>query len=287
MDDFVTGHDLTIAVTHDFDVDAFVVGVGIAVIAPEESADFHLVCSRGKRFEPVGGYFDNLGGTELIGLRIAQLLKSEGLKAYAVAVLIFPDQNGKPSVFVACGDDLSVGGHEQHRHRAVDDPLHMLNPLHQTVALVDQSGDQFGAIDLAGAHGHELVPVIGEVGVHQLLGVVDLTDGGDGIEPEMRTHQKRLGIGVTDAADAAAAALEVRQVFFKLGPERGVGDGVDLPLTSMLRAPDRHPGVAGAEMAVIVGTEEDVKNDVASGYRSEKTAHQAKKSSESVIGSMY
>ena len=40
-------------------------------------------------------------------------------------------------------------------------------------------------------------------------------------------------------------------------------------------------------MAVIVGTEEDVKNDVASGYRSEKTAHQAKKSSESVIGSMY
>ena len=129
--------------------------------------------------------------------------------------------------------------------------------------------------------------VIGKVGVYQLLCVVDLAHGGDGIEAEVGTHQKRLGIGIADAADAAAAAFEVRQIFFKFGPERGVGDGVDLPLAAVFRTPDRHPGIAGAEMAVIVGTEEDIQDDVTSGYRAEKAAHQAKKSSESVIGSIY
>ena len=103
----------------------------------------------------------------------------------------------------------------------------------------------------------------------------------------MRANQERLGIGVADAADAAAAAFEVSQVFFKLGPEWGVGDGMNLPLAAVLRTPDRHPGIACAEMTVIVGTEENVKNDVAPGYRAEKTTHQAKKSSESVIGSIY
>ena len=40
-------------------------------------------------------------------------------------------------------------------------------------------------------------------------------------------------------------------------------------------------------MAVIIGTEKDIQDDVTFGYSAEKASHQAKKSSESVIGSIY
>lgn len=81
--------------------------------------------------------------------------------------------------------------------------------------------------------------------------------------------------------------MEVREIFFKLRTERSVGYGVNLPLTAVLLAPDCHTGIPGAEMTVIIGTKEDVQYDISFGNRTKETSHQAKKSSESVIGSMY
>ena len=156
----------------------------------------------------------------------------------------------------------------------------------EILALVDEGGDQLGHVDLAGAHGHELMPVVGKVSVDQLLGVVDLPHGGDGVKPEVGADQQRLGVGIRDAADADGSGKLV-QVFLKFGAEGRVRDGMDLPLAAALAAPDRHAGVPGAEVAVVVRPEEHVQHHIAVRDRAEESAHYAKNSSDRVIGSMY
>ena len=217
---------------------------------------------------------------------VAELLIGEGLKGDTVAVPVRADEHREPAEAVTRGDDAAVGAHEQDGHGPVDVALGVQDAVGKGLALVDEGGDKLRHVDFAGAHGHELVAVVGKIGPHQLLGIVDLADGGDGVNPEVGAHQQRLGIGVADAADAARA-LEVRQILFKAGAEGGVCDGVDLPVKAVFPAPDRHPGVAGAEMAVVVGAEEDIQDHVAPGDGAEETAHYAKKRRESVIGSTY
>ena len=129
--------------------------------------------------------------------------------------------------------------------------------------------------------------VLGEIVLHQGLGVVDEADGHDAVDAQMGADQQGLGIGVADAADAAGAALELGEVVFKLGAEGRVGDGMDLPLIAALVAPDHHAGVPGTQMAVVVRSEEHVQHHIAVGNRAEITAHQAKNSLDSVMGSMY
>ena len=85
----------------------------------------------------------------------------------------------------------------------------------------------------------------------------------------------------------AAAAVELVQIVFKFCAEGRVADGVDLPAAALLPVPDGHAAVARAEMAVIVRPEKHVHDHIAAGHRAEEAAHYAKKSSESVIGSMY
>ena len=131
-----------------------------------------------------------------------------------------------------------------------------------------------------------LMAAVGEIVRHQLLGIVDLPHGGDGVGAQVRADQQGLGVGIADAADADAAG-KVRQILFKAGAEGGVGNGVDLPGAALVRAPHRHAGAAGAQVAVIVRAEEHIHHHIAAGNRAEETAHYAKNSLDRVIGSMY
>ena len=102
----------------------------------------------------------------------------------------------------------------------------------------------------------------------------------------MGAHQQRLRVGIADAADPARSG-KISEILIKSGAEGGVRDGMDLPVKSRFLIPDRHACIFGAQMAVIVRAEKDVHNDVAPGDGAEEAPHQAKKSSESVMGSMY
>ena len=147
----------------------------------------------------------------------------------------------------------------------------MADALIQAALLVDEGGGQLGGVDRAGAHGHELVAVVGEVALHQLLGVVDDAHGGDGVQPQVGAHQQGLGVRVADAADAAAA-VELGDVLFKLGPEGGVLDVVDLTLEAALPVVDDHAPPAGAQVGVVVHAEEHVQHAVLLGDGSKKSA---------------
>ena len=88
----------------------------------------------------------------------------------------------------------------------------------QIVLLVDEGGHQLGGVDFTRAHGHELVAVVGEVALHQRVGIVDDAHGGDGVQAQVGAHQQGLGIGVADTADAGAA-VKFRQILVELGAE--------------------------------------------------------------------
>ena len=61
----------------------------------------------------------------------------------------------------------------------------------------------------------------------------------------MASDQQGLGVGVGDAAKAEAA-LEFRQVAFKLGAKRRVFDVVNLTLEALFRIVERQAAALGA-----------------------------------------
>src|SRR5699024_10464017 len=93
--DLVPGHNLAVAVAHDLHVDALVVGVGVAVVGPEEGADLHLVPGGGQGGPAVGGDPDDLPGAQLVGVVIAQLVVGKGLEGHAATGLALADEHGQ------------------------------------------------------------------------------------------------------------------------------------------------------------------------------------------------
>ena len=202
---------------------------------------------------------------------IAQLVVGEGLEGYAQAVVILSHQHGQPPQPIPGGDD-GVGGQQQDGAGAVDDLLGVADAVDQAAPLVDEGGGQLGGVDLAGGHGHELMPRPGKGLGHQLFGVVDDAHGGDGEHPQVGAHQQRLGVGVGNAADTGVSA-EFCHVVVKFRAEGGIFDAVDLPLEALFRIVKGESGPAGAKVGVVVRAEENVVNAILMGNRPEETAH--------------
>ena len=268
---FLAGHDLAVAVAHDLHVFALVVGVGVAVVRPQEGADLHFRAGGGQLSKAVRRHFHDLPGAKLVMVLIAQLVVGEGLEGYAQAVVIFPHQNGQPPQPIPGGDD-GVGGQQQNGAGAVNDLLRVADAVDQAAPLVDEGGGQFGGVDLAGGHGHELMSRPGKGLGHQLFGVVDDAHGGDGEHPQVGAHQQRLRVGVGNAADTGVSA-EFGHVVVKFRAEGGVFNAVDLPLEALLLIVEGKPCPAGAEVGVVVRAEENVVNAILMGNRPEETAH--------------
>ena len=94
------------------------------------------------------------------------------------------DQNGQPSQLVAGGQN-AIRRHQQDRDGAADHLLRVQNALHKVFLHVDEGGDQLRDVDLTAALRHELMSVVGEVGVDQLVDIVDDAHRADGIQPEV------------------------------------------------------------------------------------------------------
>ena len=265
------GHDFAVAVAHDLHVDPLVVGVGVAVIGPQEGADLHVLSGGGEGLKAVGGDLYNLPGAQLVGVLIAQLVVGEGLEGYAAALRPLADEDGQAAQLVPGGDD-AVGGENEDGGGAVNQLLGVKNAVHQILLLVDEGGGELGGVDLSGAHGHELMAVVGEVALNELLGVVDDAHRGDGVQPQVGAHQQGLGIGVADAADAAVA-VEVGQIPLKLGAEGGVFNVVDLALKAVLLVVYDHAAPAGAQVGVVIHSEENIQRHVPLGDGAKKASH--------------
>ena len=241
---FLAGHNLAVAVAHDLHVFALVVGVGVAIVRPQEGADLHFGTGGGKPLKAVRRHLHDLPGAKLVMILIAQLVVGEGLEGHAQAVAVFPHQHRQPSQAIPGGDD-GVGGQQQDGAGAFDDLLGVADTLDQAAALVDESGGQLGGVDLAGGHGHELVSRPGEGFLHQLFCIVDNAHGGDGEHPQVGAHQQRLRVGVGNAADTGVST-EFGHVVVKFRAEGGIFNAVDLPLEALFPVVEGKPCPAGA-----------------------------------------
>ena len=178
-------HDVAVMVAHDLDVHALVIRVGVSVVRPEEAADLHLLARGRDGLVAVSRQRHDLARAELVGVLIAELVIGKRFKRDAqTAVRMLADQNGQPSQLVAGGQN-AVRRHQQDRDGAADHLLRVQNALHEVFLHVDEGGDQLRDVDLAAALRHELVSVVGEVGVDQLVDIVDDAYRADGIQPEV------------------------------------------------------------------------------------------------------
>ena len=104
------GQARAVPVPHDLHVDAFVVGVGVAVVRPEEGAHAHLFLGGQQGLPAVLGDLHHLGGTQLVGVVIAHLLVGKGLKGHAAALVVLADVDGQAAHLVPPGDE-EIGRH--------------------------------------------------------------------------------------------------------------------------------------------------------------------------------
>ena len=77
----------------------------------------------------------------------------------------------------------------------------------------------------------------------------------------MGTYHQRLGIAVTNTADTAVT-MKFCQILIKLGTERGILNGMDLTLKTILFIENDHSGSFSTKMGVIVHSEENVERNV-------------------------
>ena len=177
----VPGHNFSVPVAHDLHVDSLIIGVGIAVVAPQEGADPHFLPGGGQLLPAVGGDADDFSRSQVVAGLVAQLLAGEGFHGGAAALLALTDDDGKPAHGVSGGDE-AVLVQNQDGAGAFNSRLGIADAVDEIVAAVDEGGGELRGIDLAGGHGHELIARAGEGLFHQLLGVGDDAHGGDGKE---------------------------------------------------------------------------------------------------------
>ena len=126
------------------------------------------------------------------------------------------DDNGRASPEVACGDDAVFGEYE-HRARPIDCPKDILYTIDKVLAFDDKQSDEFGGIDAPrrefGEH-----HILSEQLFRYLFRIVYLSDSDKRETPEMRVHEKRLGVSIGYDANAAFA-FKLTQFRFELRSE--------------------------------------------------------------------
>ena len=135
----VPGHDLPVAVAHDLYIDPLVVGVGIAVVGPQEGADLHLLAGGREGLDAVGSDADDFPGAQLIGVGIAQLVVGKGLEGDTAAAVVLPHQDRQTAEPVPGGDDLTLLCKEQQGEGAIDLLLGVQDAGDQVILLVDEA----------------------------------------------------------------------------------------------------------------------------------------------------
>ena len=139
---------MAVAIAHDLDVHALVVGIRVTVVHPQKRADLHLVACGRHRLVAVGRDAHDLTGTELVGVLVAELVVDERLEgdAVALAVHIAANQHRQAAHAVTCGEDGAVLGHDKQRKRPLDSALGEHDALDQVFLLVDERRHELGVV---------------------------------------------------------------------------------------------------------------------------------------------
>ena len=266
-------HALAVVVAHKLHVYALVIGVRIAVVAPKEGADLHVLARRRQHFLGIRGEPYDLAGAQLAALVVAELAEREGLEGHAVRVFALSHVHRCAPQGVARRYELALVGHDYDAHGALNAGLGVLDTGHEIRLAVYERGDELRDVYPSGAHYSELVVILSEYLFYKLFRVVDDAYRHDGVYAELRPYEYRLRVCVANAA-YAAGAVELIQIILELSPERCVCNVVQLSGKTLFPVPESKSCAVCAEMAVVIGPEENVQDHAAAfGDRAEESTH--------------
>ncbi len=254
------------AVTHFLHIDSLIGRRRIPVINPEKRTDLQLIARRGQLLDAVRRYADDLAGTQLPLVGVAQIQIGETLHGNAVGAFLPAEHEGRAADLVPGRVDAVVP-QDQHGHRAVHDILHIANALHQAVPAADQRPDQLGHIDLSVGHFLKMrIPVVVKLPDQPVI-IIHLAHGGDGKTPQMRLENDRLRLEIRDTGDPVISG-HFFHIMLEFGPERRILDVVDRTVEAF-GAVGGHAAPAGAEMRMVIHPVENFVGTILPGNDSE------------------
>ena len=139
--------------------------------------------------------------------------------------------------------------------------------------MIDEGRHELRLIDLSACHLEKVQAVFPADLPEELLLIIDLSDGRDGVAPMLGAEQERLGVIVGDAADPEIPPHLV-QLRGKFSPEGRISDIMDRATEAVLPVKGRETAPPGAKMRMIIRPEEKIEDTVFLQRRRKKTAHE-------------
>jgi hypothetical protein len=227
----------TTAVATRLDVDVLVARGRVAVVDPEEGADLALLSRWDERFDSVARNADHLSGSEQVFHLVTEIRESGCLHCDCVRAVLSADSYRGAAEPIASSHDAPVV-EDQQRTGAVDQALGVRDPVLKCRFAINQICHQLGGVDLAIADLGEMGSVAPEQLVGELLEIVHLSHGDDGVRTEMGRDDEGLVLVVADDAKAHGA-VHRRQIILEFAAELGVCDVVDRAGESVAVAHDQ------------------------------------------------
>ena len=265
-------HDAAVAIAGYLHVLALIASGGVAVVGPQEGADFHFLVGRCQLGNAIRGDFHNLAGAKLPHHLVAQLLAGVILEGDGIAVFVLFNHNGQPSHFVPGGNQVSALLHNQDGSSTLNPVLGVADALGKILFLVNHGGNQLVGVDPSAGHAVEMPAGAVQMVGNQRLGIVNHADGANGVDAQPGANEDGLGVGVGDAADGGGTGHFIENAL-KFGTEGGVLNVVNFPLHPHVLVPGSHAAPPGSQVGMVVGSEKNIQDAVAAGCRAKETTH--------------
>ncbi len=94
------------------------------------------------------------------------------LKGSDVACVVFADDDWRTAIEISCRDDAAVGGEDEHRHRAANLLVNVLDAVDEVLTLRDEQCHKLSRVGVAVTQLSEMLFVV-EALLFQLLDVGD------------------------------------------------------------------------------------------------------------------
>ena len=242
-------HHLTVTLANSLYVDTVIVRSGESVVHPQERTDLLTLQRLLQHLHLVGCQEDNLTRTQVLHAMEVQIRETRRLTRYSVGPLFLADDNGGAAQEVTGGNQAFLR-HDQHRARAIYLTVNQVNTFHERAPHINQQCYKLRLVDGVGRILTEVHPA-----VEQLLGnlfhIVDLGHGHYRETPQVRVHQNRLRIGITDHTDTLITRKRV-ELILELRAEIVALQVMNLTTEALLLVKHHHTCTLRSEVRVIV-----------------------------------
>ena len=159
----------------------------------------HALVRTAQTLHPLGLQPDNLAGTKVIHGLVIQIGKCRRLPGYGIRSFFLSDYDRRAPPTVSCGYN-AIFRQQQQGTRPFDFLIHVFDAFHKSLSLVNKQSYQFRRINLTRTELREMHALLQKL-CGQVFRIIDFRYRHDRKTPQMRIHQQRLCIRITDDTD--------------------------------------------------------------------------------------